>query len=1301
MAGIQSLGIGSGLLTSDLVDQLVAAERAASDLRLDGKTARVEAKISAYAEVRKVMDGLQSSIGSLAQASTIQSSSASSSDESVLTATTTSLAEPGSYRIEVDEIAKAHSLASMQFSSVDDTVGTGTLTFKFGTTTYDGSDEYLAFEQDADSAVTSIDITSENNTLGGIRDAINNEDFGVSASVVYDGTGYRLLLTSEETGEETSMEIEVSGDAGLQSLAYNSAQHDPASNMTETQSGSDALIRINGLTVTSATNKLDQVVRGVTINLNESSLTGVMLNVTRDTDEIADKLEAFVEKYNEYKTIYDELTKYNPDDEIGGILLGDNVLRTVQSQLRAGITEIISGVTGSTYKSLIEIGISTDQTDNFNLKFDRAEFKKAMETDAQSLVGLLATDNQTSDAQVKVVNVGPNTKPGTYDVNVTQVATQGTFKGLTTPALSFASDVVVSDVNDEFSMTVDGKTQSVTLEQGTYSTGEDLALMLQNSINSAFSGQSVTVTFDDANDRFDITSSKFGSSSEVTIGSGDALVANTFGFASSGTGQFAGSFFNTLNDAAFAASTNPGTQAFTGESGADFSASPVTFDLTLAGTTADGTYTISLDENWADVVDTDGNITTDRDRSDVLTYIQSELNNAGLAGVVTAEFNSSDRLVMRTEPTAGISQTITVANTNVTGFDYLGITDGANNSGFAMSGADFELAYSNRQGSVSGAAPISVPAGTYETAEELATAIETAINADANISAGAKGAATEAGSRSLASAVDFTSDPAQFEFDLNGTNFVVDVNANGANNLASIQSALDTALAAGGASAGDVVASLDSNGLVLTTNATGSAQTLEIKRDGIGATTNAGTADLSTGVDFSLTPSAFTLAVDGIDIEVTVDGDGTANSNDGESNLAVIQSALDTALTAAGGGGEFQAGDVVAKLNASNQVYFETVSKNGVQTEATFGADATIQITAADANANSTLGITNGALNINGLDGFGLDKGVYNGFDSQSTVSYEKDEDGKGRFVIAFDNSTNITISNPSVSAIAQLGLSATNQSTADTATGVDVEGTINGVAATGRGQYLTASEGNSAATNGYLLGGTGSDFSSAEIIDGTNNTLKVVIDGTESGTITLTSGAYALGNELAAELKAQINADATLKGANKAVDVQYDADTNTFGIFSVSKGSESTVKVSEIASGAIDIFGFTTTTQGVKGKDTQGSVDDAAGLMLKIGGTRTGDRGTVTYVQGVMSKLDELFDSMLSSKGLLTEKESNLVDDQEAIEAERKEIDEKTSVFEARLRAKFLFNDKLISSLKVTEDFLKSQFEAMNASKE
>lgn len=1293
---INSLGIGSGILTSDLSDSLVEAFRAAGDLRIDREETELEAEITAYAELRGVMETLQSSVSSLATASTIESTSANSSDESVLTASTNSTAEPGSYRIEVDEIAKAHSLASKQYESVDDTVGTGTLTFKFGTTSYDTDGVYTGFEQNADIATGTLEITSENNTLGGIRDAVNDADFGVSASVVYDGTAYRLLLTSDDTGEATSMEITATGDAGIQSLAYNGAQNDESANMAQTQAGSDASVRVNGLAVTSTTNTLDQVIQGVTLNLTEASESGLTLTVSRDVDDIADNMDAFVAAYNDYKTIYDQLTEFSEaesDDEVNvaGILLGDSTLRTINSQIASNIRGMVEGLSGSTYSTLSELGITTDQNDDFNLVFDRAAFTTAMSADAQSVVGLLATDTDTTDAQVDVILVGRNTQPGTYDVNITQAATQAKYTGLSATALSFASDVVISDVNDEFSLTVDGNTATVSLEQGSYATGDDLALMLQSAINTSFSSASVSVTFDDDSDRFTLASSTFGSESEITMGSGDALIADTLGFAVAGSGEYAGSYFSTLSDASFAATTSAGTQAFAEDDSADFETNPVSFDLSLTGTTLDGTYAITLDENWADVVDTEGSITTDRNRDDVLTYVQSELNEAGLAGIVTAEFNSSDRLTFRTEPAAG-TQTITIANTVTTGVDYLGINDGAASSGVSVSGASFDLAYNNRLGSVASAATINVPDGTYETAADLATAMATAVNADANIAAGSQGATTENGSRNLSSSIDFTTDPAQFEMALNGVDYSITVNSNGADNLDAIQTALDAQLGAG-----QVTASLSSNGLVLSTNATGTTQSIEVTSDGTGASSAAGSVDLSNGVDFSASPSTFTLQVDGVDIEVAVNGDGTADTNDAASNLSVIQDALDTALAAANGGGEFAVGDVIAKLDASNQVYFETQSKNGTQTDATFGADATIQITAVDANANSVLGVSSGAISTNGFDGFGLDNGVYTGFDSTVSVNYETDDDNKGRFVFSFGNDTDITLSNVSANASTALGLSGVNQVSTEENVGLDVEGTINGVQASGRGQYLTAAEGNNASTNGYLLGGAAADFSSAVTLDGTNNTLKVEIDGVESDTITLTAGAYTNGEALANELKDKINADSLLTAAGKSVDVQYDESTGVFGIFSVSKGSESTVSVSEITSGGIDILGFTTTTAGVDGEDTSGEVDDAAGLILKISGDRIGDRGSVSYIEGIMSTLDTLFDDMLGLGGILDTKDLALEALQEEIDTDRERLEERTTSYEDRLRSSFLYYDIVISQYQSTQDYLVQQFDAMN----
>lgn len=1293
MASIESLGIGSGLLTSDLVDQIITAEREPTELRLDAQQARVEAEITAYGEVRTAVDKLQGSLSSLANASTIQQTKANSSDSDALTGTTFSNAQPGSYQIAVDQVASAHTLASQSYGAITDTLGTGVLTFKFGTTTYDGSDNYDSFTQDPDTSSVSITVSSENNTLSGIRDAINNKDFGVSASIVFDGSGYRLLLTSEDTGADNSLEITASGDAGLKVLSYNSTNNDENTYLIETQKGLDAQLRVNGLGITSESNNVTQVIQGVTLNVQQVTTGDVTFSVTRDASDVADKMETFITSYNEYKVLYDELTKYDPDTQEGGLLLGDSSLRLLSNQIRSTLFSVIDSFASENYRSLADLGIETDQSNDYQLSFERSTFTNALESEANIVAGILASSETTTDSQVSFLAKTIDTQPGSYDVVVERLATQATLEGKSTTALAFATDVLISGSNDEFSMTLNGRTEDVTLTAGTYSNGEDLAVMVQSAINDAFAsnGSSISVVFNAADQRLEFTSTKFGSTSSVGFNSVDATVANILGIAGSNEGAFNGNSFSTLSDSAFGAATSPGTLAVPESFGINFSANPVTFDLTLTDG-APTVYSVSLDEDWSDILDIDGNVTTDRTREDVLTYINSELDEAGATGLINAEFNSAGRLVFFTNPAAG-SQSLELSNLNVTNVDFLGLQEDTNNSGVDVSGAEFTIDISNRLSSAT-SGTIVVPDGTYETGADLATAIQTAINADGTIAAAAAGAKTTVSSRALTSAVDFATDPVQFSFNLNGTDYTVDVNANGTNNLDSIQTAIDGVLGAG-----VVTANLDGGGLQLETVSTGASEQLTILTDGIGATTSAGAVDLSAGTDFSLSPSTFTLVVDGTNIDVTVDGDGTAGTNDAASNLSVIQEALDTALGAAGTGSDFQAGDVVAKLDASNQLYFETVSKLGEKTESTFGADSSIEISAVDANATAVLGLSLDGPNINGADSVGFDLGLYEGFDAQATVTYAQDTDGNGSFEIDFGNDTTITISNATNGAIAQLGFSNLTGGDGDTSTGVDVKGTINGVEASGSGQNLTAQKGNEAATNGFLLGDVGDDFSTAVTIDSTNDTFRFTIDGVQSNDIVLTNGAYGSGTALAAELEKQINADSNFTSRQVEVDVQYDEATDIFGIISISRGSNSSVDLTAINGNAVDIFGLTSSSPGVKGKDASGDPDPAAGLILQIQGTTTGSRGSVNYVQGVFNKLEGLLDNMLGSNGILTEREAALDDDLDEVDEDRSQLEARLAAQEARLKAQFLFNDKIISQLKTTEDFLTQQFEALAAS--
>ncbi|MFC3853368.1 flagellar filament capping protein FliD [Salinispirillum marinum] len=1314
MATIQSLGIGSGLLTADLADQIIAAEREASDLRLERKTAKVDAQITAYGEIQSALSSLQASAQSLSSATNIRQTKASSSDSSAVTATTSSTADVGNYSLVVNSVAQSHTVASQSYNSVTDTLGLGTLTFRFGEYSYDDiTDEVTGFTQNSAGKEFSINLTSANNTLGGVRDAINAADIGVQASLVNDGSGYRLLLSSKEAGLDNSMEITATGDAAIQGLAYNATQNDENANMVMTQKAQSASLTVNGLAVTSRTNQLTEIIRGVTVNLN-SATEGktVNLSISRDTSGVVEKTEAFVEAYNFYREVYSEVTKFTPGENAGGLLLGDSTLRTVQNQVRSALTQIVSGLESAEYRSLADIGIFTDSTDNYKLSLNASTLEAAFQSSIESVTGLFANTNSASDSLINYVAKTADTKPGSYPIEITQLATQAKYTGKSIAEPTAMSPVVIGGSNDSLRMNVDGTTATIALTQGSYESYDDLALMVQNAINNNETmqgrGRSVSVAYDQTTGEIEITSSRFGSSSQISIVDADPMVANTLGITLAGQGGVSGQFYNSLNDQAFAASTIPGSREVFATDAFDFAVNTVSFDLNVDLGDGGGvqTYNITLDEDMSDVLDIEGNIVNDRTRSDMLAYINQQLAATG----VTASFNSANRIVFSTGVT-GDAKTLELANVNVTGQnDVLGLADA---EGLASSGVtiaadtEFVIDISNRyttgidgfgeEFDTISSNTLTIPPGTYQTPEDLAQQIQDLINADANIVAEANGALTSPASRPIGTAIDFTGRPASFIFELNGTQVEVDINANGADNLDSIQTALDDALVASGFAAGDVIAKNDSGGLALETLATGSNQVLNILSDGQGARTATG-IDLSVGaLDLSTDPmdpaNTYTLRVSDTNIEFTLNEDLTAMSL--EERLAYIQAQLDEGLVAAGGGGEFIPGDVVARVNDANELFFETQSKNGIANTATFGALASIQMVSAP--VADPLGIPAGAVQTNGRDTFGFQLGTYRGFDAQASVTYEKDEQGRGRFNIRFDNETAVSFSATSVSATSQLGFSLSDGTENTVATGRDVEGTINGIEARGNGQLLIAGNGDSAATNGYILGSPGFDFSSSVVLDSTSNSFRVTIDGIASGEISLSETSYATGRALADEMRRAINEDATLAAAGKTVDVQFDDATSTFGIFSASTGVQSRVRLTSIEAPLSAIMGLSPSSEIVDGKAATGTRDPAAGLQVRVLGGQTGSRGTVQYISGVFEQLGNLFKGILSQGGTVEARLSGLEKERELIDEEKARLETRIAATEQRLKSQFLFNDRIISRLNSTESFLQQQFEIMN----
>jgi flagellar capping protein FliD len=167
---ITATGLGSGLDISGLVDQLVAAERAGSDLQLSRQQSRYSAKFSALGSLKSSLSSFQSALGSINTLSNYSKNTATSSSTSTIGVTAGSDAVPNSYSISVDQLAESHSLASGTFVDADESaIGTGTLTIRFGTTDYvPGTDTYNGFTLNADKNAANIEIDSSNNTLEGV-----------------------------------------------------------------------------------------------------------------------------------------------------------------------------------------------------------------------------------------------------------------------------------------------------------------------------------------------------------------------------------------------------------------------------------------------------------------------------------------------------------------------------------------------------------------------------------------------------------------------------------------------------------------------------------------------------------------------------------------------------------------------------------------------------------------------------------------------------------------------------------------------------------------------------------------------------------------------------------------------------------------------------------------------------------------------------------------------------------------------------------------------------------------------------
>lgn len=339
-ASITSLGVGSGLDLDSILTSLEESKEASLLTPITDQETSVNAEISAYGTLTSALTTLQTAAEALADSSLYESLSTSFSGSGV-TAATTSEAEAGTYTLEVTQLAQAQSLTTDGVASKTTALGTGTLTIQVGT---------------ADAV--SITLDSSNNTLEGIRTAINASGAGVTASIINDGsdTPYRLVLTSDSTGTESEMTVTYSSTDSTDTASSLFGYDGSSGNMTETVEALDAELTINGIAITSQSNTVEDALPGVTLSLSATG-SSQTLTIAQDTDSIYDAISAFVTAYNSYVSSVDTLTSYDADADTAGELLGDSTTQRISRELSS---DLYSAIGSGTFSYLSQLGISLE-----------------------------------------------------------------------------------------------------------------------------------------------------------------------------------------------------------------------------------------------------------------------------------------------------------------------------------------------------------------------------------------------------------------------------------------------------------------------------------------------------------------------------------------------------------------------------------------------------------------------------------------------------------------------------------------------------------------------------------------------------------------------------------------------------------------------------------------------------------------------------------------------------------------------------------------------------------------------------
>jgi len=323
--------------------------------RLESQEKQVKEQLSAFGQFKSALSSFKEAMSGLSTVSRFKIYNAESGNEDVVTASAGDSAAAGSFNVNVTALASHHKLATDAYASSADAIGTGTIDISVGEASF------------------SVDIDAASSTLTGIRDAINNnpDNTGVTATILHDDAGYRIILTSDESGTGNALQVSASGSTGLNQLF----------NLTEVSAAADAQLTIDGFTVTSASNKISQAIQGVTLELKE--LGDAEITLTRNDEAIQESVQSFADAYNELRGAIESLRS--------GELEADSTLLTIQNSIFS-VINTAANIEGSAYSYMSEVGLSIGKDGNMSV--DGIQLERAMDTDFHGFANVFGHETE-------------------------------------------------------------------------------------------------------------------------------------------------------------------------------------------------------------------------------------------------------------------------------------------------------------------------------------------------------------------------------------------------------------------------------------------------------------------------------------------------------------------------------------------------------------------------------------------------------------------------------------------------------------------------------------------------------------------------------------------------------------------------------------------------------------------------------------------------------------------------------------------------------------------------------------------